>query len=563
MPRRKKSKFNDPIHVYYDMIRNHDVVVSWKVERVYQEQVRIIEDKNSEWEYDTELANHAIFFVENYCKQSKGTFGGKNLNLEPWEKALVAVTFGIVHKITGLRKYSQVMLVVGRKNGKSTLASAIGLYEMIGDGELGSEVYACATKEDQAKIIWLEAKSMTKKSPVLLDHIKPLVKELNSEVNDSIFKPLGSDSDTLDGLNVQCGLLDEIHAWKTKDLYDVIVDGTAAREQPLIFITTTAGTIRESIYDILYEEAANLINGYGDPNGYQDDAFFPVIYELDSRSEWTNPKLWYKANPGLGTIKKLNILAAKVAKAKANPLLLKNLLCKDFCIRETTTEAWLSYDDLNNTATFDINSLKPRYGIGGVDLSATTDLTAAKMIFKVPDDPTIYVLSKYWLPEDLIEQRSREDHIPYDVWASQGFLEAVPGNRVHPKFITEWFKYLRDEIDIYPYYIGYDSWAADYWVDDMASEFGKENMIPVIQGKKTLSIPMHNMGADIKSKLINYNNNPIDKWCLSNTSVDMDRNGNIQPAKGKSRLKRIDGTASLLDAYTILYNKESEYMSII
>lgn len=563
MPRRKKSKFNDPIHVYYDMIRNHDVVVSWKVERVYQEQVRIIEDKNSEWEYDTELANHAIFFVENYCKQSKGTFGGKNLNLEPWEKALVAVTFGIVHKITGLRKYSQVMLVVGRKNGKSTLASAIGLYEMIGDGELGSEVYACATKEDQAKIIWLEAKSMTKKSPVLFDHIKPLVKELNSEVNDSIFKPLGSDSDTLDGLNVQCGLLDEIHAWKTKDLYDVIVDGTAAREQPLIFITTTAGTIRESIYDILYEEAANLINGYGDPNGYQDDAFFPVIYELDSRSEWTNPKLWYKANPGLGTIKKLNILAAKVAKAKANPLLLKNLLCKDFCIRETTTEAWLSYDDLNNTATFDINSLKPRYGIGGVDLSATTDLTAAKMIFKVPDDPTIYVLSKYWLPEDLIEQRSREDHIPYDVWASQGFLEAVPGNRVHPKFITEWFKYLRDEIDIYPYYIGYDSWAADYWVDDMASEFGKENMIPVIQGKKTLSIPMHNMGADIKSKLINYNNNPIDKWCLSNTSVDMDRNGNIQPAKGKSRLKRIDGTASLLDAYTILYNKESEYMSII
>ena len=184
--------------------------------------------------------------------------GGKPFLLELWQKALVAATFGIVHKIDGTRKYQEVILIVARKNGKSTLASAVGLYLMIADGEAGPEVYAVATKKDQAKIIWLEAKRMVKKSPILLKRIKPLVAEMNSDFNDSFFKPLGSDSDTLDGLNVHGALLDEIHAWKDKNLYDVIVDGTSARDEPLIFITSTAGTIRESIYDIKYDELKSL-----------------------------------------------------------------------------------------------------------------------------------------------------------------------------------------------------------------------------------------------------------------------------------------------------------------
>ena len=234
---------------------------------------------------------------------------------------------------------------------------------------------------------------------------KFMLAQLEAEFNDSYFRPLGSDSDTLDGLNVHGGLLDEIHAWKTKDLYDVIVDGTSAREEPMIFITTTAGTIRESIYDILYDEAVMLINGYGSEEGYRDETFLPIIYELDARDEWTDENCWKKANPGLGSIKNTANLKSKVEKAKENGLLVKNLLCKDFCIRETSTEAWLTFEELNNEARFSVEELKPRYGIGGVDLSSTTDLTAAKMIFKVPDDPHIYVLSKYWLPEELWKRK--------------------------------------------------------------------------------------------------------------------------------------------------------------
>ena len=203
-----------------------------------------------------------------------------------------------------LRKYREVLLVVARKNGKSTLAAGVGLYMQLADGEPGAEIYACATKKDQAKIIWLESKRMVKKSKSLLRRVKPLVGELVADFNDSFFRPLGRDSDSLDGLNVHCALLDEIHAWTDKNLYDVIVDGTTAREEPLIFITTTAGTVRECVYDIKYDEAERVINGYDDNDGYKDDTLLPIIYELDSRIEWLDEECHIKANPGLGTIKR-------------------------------------------------------------------------------------------------------------------------------------------------------------------------------------------------------------------------------------------------------------------
>lgn len=539
------------------------VNVSWKVYRVYKEIVRYLDDPQSEWEYSSTKANHAIEFVENYCKHSKGKMGGKPFIMELWQKALVAATFGIVHKITGLRKHREVLLMVARKNGKSTLSAAIGLYMQLADGEPGAEVYALASKKDQAKIIWLEAKRMVKKSPVLLKRNKPLVAELVADFNDSFFRPLGRDSDTLDGLNVHCATMDEIHAWMDDNLYDVIVDGTSAREEPLIFITTTAGTVREHIFDRKYDEAENVINGYDEEDGYKDEQLLPIIYELDSRSEWTNPECWSKANPGLGTIKKLDNLEQKVNKAKMNSALVKNLLCKDFNIPETTKEAWLTKEEANNPATFDIEALKPRYGIGGTDLSDTTDLTAAKVIFMIPGDPHKYQLSMYWIPEDLVEKHVTEDKVPYDVWIEKGYVRTCPGNKNHPKYVTQWFKEIRDKYDIFIPWIGYDAWSAAYWVEEMQQEFGKNAMIPVRQGKQTLSGPMKNMKADLQKNMLNYNNNPVDKWCLYNTAIDVDRNDNIQPIKTSNPRRRIDGTAASLDALTVLEDKMNEYMSLI
>lgn len=555
---------NNPIIEYYTKIESGEIVVSKKVRTIYKYLVsKILDDKESEYEYNAARANHAIDFVERYCKHSKGKWGGKSVLLELWQKAFVAASFGFIHKIDATRQYREILLIVARKNGKSTVASGIGLYLLIADNEPGAEVYAVATKKDQAKLVWLDAKRMVNKSPVLRKRIKPLVSELRADDYDATFQPLGSDSEKLDGLNVHGSMMDEIHAWKDKNLYDVIVDGMSSREQPMNFMITTAGTVRESVYDMKYEEAEMLLNGLYDPDGYKDDRFLPIIYELDERNEWTDESCWVKANPGLGTIKSLDQLRTKVNKAKSNPMLVKNLLTKDFNIRETGTETWLTFEELNNTMTFDITQLKPNYGIGGADLSKTTDLTAAKVIFMLPNDNNIYVTSMYWLPEDLLEERAREDKIPYELWHSRGLLRTTPGNKVHYKYVTEWFIEVREEYDIFLPWIGYDSWSADYWVEEMKGHFGAEAMIPVIQGKKTLSGPMLNLGADISAKKVNYNNNPLDKWCLSNTSVDMDKNGNIQPHKGANQRKRIDGTAALLNAYVVMQDKMADYENMI
>lgn len=564
MAKRKRIKYADdynPILEYCNKIESGEEVTSRKVEIVYKELKRIFYDDTSEYEYNNKKANHALEFIENYCKHSKGKFGGKPFIMELWQKAIVAALFGFVHKIDETRKFREVILVVARKNGKSTLASAISLYLMIADGEPGAEIYSVATKKDQAKIIWSEAKRMVRKSPQLLRKIKTLVSEMVSDFNDSVMKPLSSDSDTLDGLNVHGAFLDEIHAWKDMNLYDVVVDGNSSREQPITFITTTAGTVRESVYDSKYEEGTQIIRGFEEGRTI-DEHVLPIFYELNNRDDWKDESHWKEANPGLGTIKKNETLRAKVNKAKRDEKLLKNLLCKDFNIRETSIEAWLSFDDLYNPAKHNISEMKPSYGIAGADLSQTTDLTCATILFKVKNDPTIYVDQMYFLPEDILEDKIDQDGVPYDIWYDLGLLRLTPGNRVDYKEVTKWYKELMEE-GIYIFDGGYDNWSASYWVDEMKEYFGKETLKPVPQTKKILSGPMHNLAADLKANKINYNDNPILKYCMSNTSVDRDKNDNIQPVKGRRTTRRIDGLASLLDAYVAYENCKEEYENLI
>lgn len=553
----------NPILEYWNKIESGEIIVCDKTRRWYKYLVYLINNPG-EYFYSPKRANHILEFAENYCKPSRGTGAGKPVQLELWEKAHLASVFGFID-INGNRMCRESALIVGKKNGKSLLASIVALYMLVADGELGPEVYAIATKRDQAKIIWQESRRMVRNSPALLRRIKTLVAELSSELyNDGSFKPLASDQDTMDGLNVHCGLMDEIHQWKNgRALYDIIADGMTARQQPLIYITSTAGTIREDLYDQKYEEAERVINGLEDENGYHDIHFFPFIYELDKRAEWTDEKCWIKANPGLGTIKNLNALREKVRKAQANPSLVKNLVCKEFNIRETSTESWLTWEQIQNRERFDVKVLKPRYGIGGADLSSTTDLTCATLIFMVPGDDRIYVKQMYWLPEDLLEKRVREDKIPYDQWRDAGFLRTCPGNKINYKYVVTWFREVRDIDDIYLYKCGVDGWSAEYFIDDMKNEFGQDVIDLIIQGKKTLSGPMKALGADLEKKRIIYDDNPITKWCLYNTAVDVDKNDNIQPAKGNQGTRRIDGMASLLDAYVELENNLDNYLSLI
>lgn len=559
----------NPILEYHNWIerefaKGHEVV-SDKVRKVYARQIDIMNDHDSEWEYDPQKANHAIEFIENFCRPSKKREKGE-LRLELWQKAFVGTIFGFVHKKTRLRKYREAALFVGRKNGKSTLGSAIGLYLMLADNEPGAEIYAVATKKDQAKIIWTEAKRMANKSPSLAKRTRRVVAEITADYNDSSFKPLGRDSERLDGLNVHGALLDEIHAWDDDNMFDVINDGTTARAQPLILIMTTAGTVREHLYDHKYEEYSQIINAYGDPDSdFTDERIFPVIYELDKREEWRDPEKHMKANPGLGTIKDADELMRKVRKAIALPRNQKNLLCKDFNIPETVNEAWLTRDEIYNSERFDKDSLpaKPEYAIGGADLSDTTDLTAAKVIFKVPGSEKIYVESMYWLPEDKLESHVKDDKIRYDLWHEQGYLRLCEGNQIKESDVTAWFLEIAEKYDMYVLWIGFDAWGSKYWKTEMELYFGKNSMIPVRQGPYTFSLPMKKLQAELQANHIVYNLNPIDVWCLSNTKIVTDKNENISPVKTRNPRKRIDGTLALIDAFVVLEDKKAEYEELI
>ena len=557
-----------PIMEYYSQIKDGKVTVSRKVQRIYQ---KLAEDLSGSagadgtmYHYSPSRANHILEFAENYCRHSKGKLGGQLVVLELWEKAMLAAMFGFIDD-EGRRRYREVVLIVAKKNGKSLISSIVGLYLQVGDGEPGAEVYAVATKKDQAKIIWGEAKRMVNKSPELRKLIKPLVGEMDCAVNESVFKPLASDTDTLDGLNVHGALMDEVHQWRDGlSLYNIIADGTTAREQPMTLITTTAGVVREDIYDNKYEYAAKVIIGYDDPDaGIVDDHFLPFIYELDAREEWEDERCWPKANPGLGTIKNIRQLRDKVRKAQQSPDLQRNLLCKEFNIRETSGGSWLSFDDINNETIFDVAELRPRYGVGGADLSSTDDLTAACVIFMLPECSDIYVIPMFWIPADLVERHINEDKVRYDIWIDKGWVRTCPGNRINPDAVREWFLEVQSEYDIYLNLVGYDSWSAELWVNEMKRSFGDSTMRPVIQGKKTLSNPMKMLAKDLQAHKIIYNNNGVLKWCMANTCVDEDRNGNIQPIKSRKPTQRIDGLAALLDAYTVLQDNLNDYLSVI
>lgn len=508
--------------------------------------------------FDERKGNKPILFIEKFCKNSKGKWAGQSLKLELFQKAFIQALFGFVDKETGIRKYKKGALFIGRKNGKSTMDSGLANFMLTKDGEGGAEVYSVATKRDQAKVVWDEAKRMIKKSPELNKRIRCLVGGIFYDKTDSFMKALASDSNSLDGLNAHFVICDEVHAWKDKNLLDVMYDSMSAREQPMLLETSTMGTIRESVFDNEYDYFSKIIAGYEGKSEKVDETVLPVIYELDNPNEWQDEKKWYKANPGLGTIKNIKDLRDKVNRAKNNPIELVNLLCKDFNIRQNEQDKWITFDIANNEEKYNIEDLFDTYAIGGVDLSSTTDLTCATLLIIKHNKK--YVIQQYFIPSEKLEFKIKDDKIPYDKWEKRGLVTICEGAKVNYSDVTQWFLRMNEEYKISTLWVGYDPWNTQYWVEEM-KEYGFE-MVEVRQGAKTMSNPMKQLEADLIEKNVNYNNNPILKWCLCNTSVKRDENDNIRPVKGQKQRARIDGTVSLIIAYCVLFEKMNDYLAL-
>lgn len=540
---------------YYRRIESGDIVTSKRVKAVYSRLVAEMDAPAADFPYyfDEETGERPILFIETFCKQSQGTIGAP-LELELFQKAFIQLLFGWLEKETDYRRFRETMFLCGRKNGKSTLLSGIALYMLIADYEGAAEIYSVATKKDQAKKVLTEAVNMIKQSPELRAVVKKRRNDVYFPATSSVFEALASDSNTLDGLNSHAVIIDELHAIRDRNLYEVMKQSTSSRRQPLVVMITTAGTVRECIFDNMYELACDLADGKK-----KDDTFLPILYEIDSRDEWTNPQMWIKANPGLGKIKQYKTLAAFVERAKNNAADLPGVLCKDFNYRENDNSVWLSYDQIKNDAVFEMSEVYNTYAIGGCDLSATTDLTAATLLIRKPADNTVYVLQHYFLPQARVEhlEEKNTNEAPYRLWAERGLLTICDGNRVNFSNVTEWFCQMRDEYKIDAFKVGFDRALAGYWVEEMKSN--GFTMEPVAQGPFTWSQPMREMGAAFADKIVNYNKNPILIWCLSNTAVKKSGVNNIQPVKITDK-RRIDGAVSLLNAWVIYVKYYDDFM---
>lgn len=540
---------------YYRRIESGDIVTSKRVKAVYSRLVAEMDSPAPDFPYyfDEETGERPILFIETFCKQSQGTIGAP-LELELFQKAFIQLLFGWLEKETDYRRFRETMFLCGRKNGKSTLLSGIALYMLIADYEGAAEIYSVATKKDQAKKVLTEAVNMIKQSPELRAVVKKRRNDVYFPATSSVFEALASDSNTLDGLNSHAVIIDELHAIRDRNLYEVMKQSTSSRRQPLVVMITTAGTVRECIFDNMYELACDLADGKK-----KDDTFLPILYEIDSRNEWVDPQMWIKANPGLGKIKQYKTLAAFVERAKNNPADLPGVLCKDFNYRENDNSVWLSYDQIKNDAVFEMSEVYNTYAIGGCDLSATTDLTAATLLIRKPADNTVYVLQHYFLPQARVEflEEKNTNEAPYRLWAERGLLTICDGNRVNFSAVTEWFCQMRDEYKIDAFKVGFDRALAGYWVEEMKSN--GFTMEPVAQGPFTWSQPMREMGAAFADKIVNYNKNPILIWCLSNTAVKKSGVNNIQPVKITDK-RRIDGAVSLLNAWVIYVKYYDDFM---
>lgn len=550
---------------YLTEIHAGRIIADRKITAVYEREVGWMDNPPPDFpfRFDPLLAQYHIDFMQTFCKQSQGRAGGKGIRFELFQLAKLMLIFGWIEKDTGLRRFREAVDIRGRKNGKSTESSAVAHDMLENDGESGPQVYCVANSRDQAKQVFTEACNMRAQSPALKAITKKRQGDIYCPINFGVMKPLAAKTNNLDGLNASMVIQDEWHEQKDSSLYDVMKQSQSYRDQPLYWMISTNGFVREGFFDSKYAYASSVALW---EEGFHDYRMLPLIYELDRKDEWTDEAMWVKANPGLGTIKKVQTLRDYVEQAKRDPSFLPTVLTKDFNLPENSSANWLPYDDCVNQAAVKMEYLEHSYAIGGCDLSATTDLTCATLLIVKPQDDHYYVLQKYFIPQskiDALDATRSDREAPYRRWAELGFLRICSGSTVDYNDVTQWFVEMVQKHDIRPLWVCYDAALSGYWAPQMV-EYGFD-MEKIRQGPFTWTYPMKLLGGALHDHRVVYQNNPVLRWCLCNTAVKtMNKDGieSIQPVKCASN-RRIDGMVSLLNAWTGLQNHIDEYLPYV
>lgn len=541
---------------YREAIRRGEIIAG---QELIMELDRLIEDlDNPRYIYDRADALERIDFMENCIKLTKSPFYGKPMLLMLWQKALIEVAYSFKMADTGYNRFKKVVLLIARKNTKSETCSALGLTEAI-LGAPGSDIVCSSNDDNQASILYDAINTMRLMiDPEQVDTWKNQRYIMIKGNGSKIFK-LSDRTRNKEGRNIDKAYVDEVHEMKENTIIKSIEQSQSIKDNPQMWIITTEGFVNDGVLDNLLIDCRKIIAG--EDEGISAERTLPWLYTQDSEQEvWQNPQTWYKSNPTLGVVKKWEYLEEQIDLARKSKSDRMFVLSKDFNFKQSNAQAWLMESDYKYAARYELEEFRDSLVLGAVDLAETTDLVNAKIMMLKPGDKTKYIHSMYFIPESKLElSDDKEAGAKYMEWARDGYITICEGNDVDLTKVADWFYELYRDYGLRLYKCGYDVKFSKEFLKQM-EYYGFECEM-VIQNKFVMSNPMKLVEADLKAQLINYNENPVDMWCLSNASMEIDNLGNVLCVKiNNQAARKIDGAVNLIILYEIYRRYRSDLL---
>ena len=528
---------------YYQGIEDGSITVGKWIKLLYEYVIEGLRKKS--FYYDHKKATKAISFIERFCRHHEGELGGQLIKLELWQKAFISVLFGVVDK-HGYRQFNEILLVMARKQGKTLLASAIATYEAYADGEYGARVYMAAPKLQQANICYDQCYQTIKKEPELEKFAKKRRTDIYIEYSNSSIAPLAFSEKKSDGLNVSCAVLDEVASWRGQAglrFYEVLKSSVGARRQPILLGITTSGYENDGIYDALIARATRLLTG-----GSKETHFLPLLYMIDDIDRWNDINELQKANPNLGVSVSPKYLIDELAIAENSLSKKSEFLTKYACVKQNSSLAWLDIQTIKAMCGKELKfeDFAHSYCVAGIDLSMSTDLTAAVIVAEKEGE--LYCFAHFWLPSEKIEEAISRDGLPYRQYIARGFLSLSGENYIDYNDCYKWLVDIVERYEILPLVVGYDRYSANYLINDLkAYGFVTDD---VYQGDNLYGV-LQEMEGFMKDKKVHIGDNDLLKVHLLNSAIKM------STERGRGRLVKlkpndhIDGVAAMADAFCV------------
>ena len=528
---------------YYQGIEDGSITVGKWIKLLYEYVIEGLRKKS--FYYDHKKATKAISFIERFCRHHEGELGGQLIKLELWQKAFISVLFGVVDK-HGYRQFNEILLVMARKQGKTLLASAIATYEAYADGEYGARVYMAAPKLQQANICYDQCYQTIKKEPELEKFAKKRRTDIYIEYSNSSIAPLAFSEKKSDGLNVSCAVLYEVASWRGQAglrFYEVLKSSVGARRQPILLGITTSGYENDGIYDALIARATRLLTG-----GSKETHFLPLLYMIDDIDRWNDINELQKANPNLGVSVSPKYLIDELAIAENSLSKKSEFLTKYACVKQNSSLAWLDIQTIKAMCGKELKfeDFAHSYCVAGIDLSMSTDLTAAVIV--VEKEGELYCFAHFWLPSEKIEEAISRDGLPYQQYIARGFLSLSGENYIDYNDCYKWLVDIVERYEILPLVVGYDRYSANYLINDLkAYGFVTDD---VYQGDNLYGV-LQEMEGFMKDKKVHIGDNDLLKVHLLNSAIKM------STERGRGRLVKlkpndhIDGVAAMADAFCV------------